>query len=173
MTRKLSSFYSDDHSGTKNEQVNCAFDNFTPWMGRALGALPVSWASRLTLPGAVFEATVSYQNGVVGELHIVEMQQDIPGHASPQFGLNHHFLVWSWSNGALRADTGFSGYSTYSRSTGQVSADGKLTSFSCCHQRWVMLDERATPTQLSDSLNFHVQCLTSWRRCKDDREILR
>jgi hypothetical protein len=65
----------------------------------------------------------------------------------------------------------FTGFSTFSGGTVHTGADGKLTVF-CCHERWIMPDKRATPIQLADSLNFQLYCLTSWRRCKNDRYVL-
>jgi hypothetical protein len=165
---------SEDHSGKKVEEVSYEFYNVAEWTGRALRVLPDSWAAHLTLPWTRFAVTVAYEGGVVSELDVVEMQQDIPGMPHPNSASTTVFSSRLGQRlGFVRSPSSdFIGFSTYSRSTGQVGANGRLNSFSCCHERWIMLDERATATQLADSLNFHLYCLTSWRPCKDDRDIL-
>jgi hypothetical protein len=164
----------EDHDGLATEQVTYTFINCAAWICRVLGMLPDSWVAHLTLPWTMFEVTVAYQNGVVSALRIAEMQQDIPGMPHPNAAtttvissrLGQHLSFMP------PPESDFTGYSTKSQSTGSVDEDGKWTGFSCCHERWVMLDERATSIQLADALNFQLHCLTSVRRCKDDRAIL-
>ena len=165
---------SEDHGGRKVEEVGYDFYNLAEWTVLALRALPDSWAAHLTLPWTRFAVTVVYDGGAVSELHVVETQQDIPGMLHPNSAST---TVFSSRLGQQLGfvplpPSDFTGFSSYSRSTGRVGEDGKLNSFSCCHERWIMLDERATATQLANSLNFHLYCLTSWRHCKDDRDIL-
>jgi hypothetical protein len=171
---RYETLYSEDHGGKKVEEVSYEFYNVAEWTGLALRAFPDSWAAHLTLPWTRFAVTVAYNGGVVSEIHVGEMQQDIPGMLHPNSAST---TVFSSRLGQQLGfvplpPSDFTGFSSYLSSTGQVGADGKPNSFSCCHQRWIMLDERATATQLANSLNFHLYCLTSWRRCKDDRDIL-
>jgi hypothetical protein len=101
-------------------------------MGRVMQALPIAWAARLTLPWTLFEVTVAYQNGVVEEVHIVKMQQDIQGMLHPNAASTT--VLSSRLGQQLRylpsLPSAFKGYSMNSRCTGQEGADGKLTCFS-------------------------------------------
>jgi hypothetical protein len=166
--------FGDNRRGQKIEEVNYEFSNVADWTARALRPLPTSWATGLTLPWTRFAVTIAYRDGVVSELHIVEMQEDIPGMLHPNSASTTIFSsrLGQQLGFIPQPSPGFTGYSSESRSAGQVGTNGELTSFSCCHERWITLDERATPKQLADSLNFQLHCLTSWRRCKDDRYIL-
>lgn len=117
----------------------------------------------------------SRERELLAEIHITEMQEDRPGYPHPNAA---SVSIRSTRRDPLpRSPFGlppadFNGYSVSSRSTGSVDQKGNWTSFSCCHARHINIDERATPAQLSQSLNFQLHCLTSFLRCKDDRQIL-
>ncbi|HEY6376426.1 MAG TPA: hypothetical protein VIX90_12970 [Edaphobacter sp.] len=154
--------------------MSYAFYNISEPASKVADVLPLALAQRLTLPWTAFKATVRYQDGLLSNVHILEMQEDIPGGPhpnsastsilSPRFGQQIHYMP--------PVPSGFNGYSVYTRNTSGVDANGNSTGFNCCYARFITLDERATPVQLADSLNFQLRCLTSWRRCKDDRQIL-
>lgn len=160
--------------GTQFQEVSYAFYNISEPASKVADVLPLALAQRLTLPWTAFKATVRYQDGLLSNVHILEMQEDIPGGPHPnsastsilstRFGQQIHYMP--------PVPSGFNGYSVYTRNTSGVDANGNSTGFNCCYARFITLDERATPVQLADSLNFQLRCLTSWRRCKDDRQIL-
>lgn len=145
--------------------------DWTNSLARLLASIPV----RITLPWTRFSVSLDFVDGLLAEIHISEMQEDQPGYPHPNAAT---VSVLSTRVGALpRSPYGplpadFNGYSEYSRSSGGLDQNGNLTSFRCCYERSINIDERATPAQLSQSLNFQLHCLTSFLRCKDDREIL-
>jgi hypothetical protein len=169
--------YEDSYAGHDRDrfhEVSYTLYNVNEWVLKVAHVLPISWAEHLALPWTMFRVAVRYQDGVLSELFIEEMQEDFSGGPHPnaasttilstRLGQQLRYLP------SIPSD--FNGYSVRSRSTGEVDANGNWTGFSCCHERFITLDERATPAQLADSLNFQLHCLTSWRRCRDDRQIL-
>jgi hypothetical protein len=193
---RLLSVIRELHPGTTTEtQARVAlmpFSAFSPRKGTVLSQLEYqifnspAWITslayhlrfipvRFTLPWTLFEARVDFMGGLVARIDIVEMQEDRPGFPHP----NSAFVsMLSNRTGQVArsplggAPASFNGYWEYSQTTGETDRDGNLTSFSCCHARFIQLDERATPVQRSKSLNFQLHCLTSFLRCKDDRQIL-
>jgi hypothetical protein len=169
----------EDGSGSQREQpissqLEYRFFNSTNWitsLAYHLRFIPIRW----TLPWTLFEVHVDFTGGLVAEVHIVEMQEDQPGFPHPN---SASVSMLSNRTGQIgRSPFGqppenFDGYREYSRSSGRTDRNGNLTSFSCCHARFIQLDERATPRQRSQSLNFQLHCLASFLRCKDDRQIL-
>jgi hypothetical protein len=115
----------------------------------------------------LFSVRIAFTEGLVSEIHLVEMQVDHSGYPHPNSA-----SVSIYSNRLRSSPADFNGYSEYSRSTGSVDSQGKWTGFECCHARFIKLDERATPAQLSASFNIQLHCMTSFVRCKDDRQIL-
>jgi hypothetical protein len=155
-------------------QVYYQFHNSTEWtnsLAYHLRFLPL----RITLPWTLFTMHLDFVDGFLAEIHITEMQQDQPGYPHPN---SASVSILSTRLGPLpRSPFGpppadFNGYSEHSQSTGGVDQKGNWTGFNCCHARFVEMDERATPAQLSQSLNFQLHCLTSYLRCRDDRQIL-
>jgi hypothetical protein len=132
-----------------NNEVDFAFENSPP------------------LPWTRFFSRIDFVDGLVAEIYLSEMQVDHPGYPHPN---GASVTIYSNRLHSLPAD--FSGYSEASHSTGGVDTRRNWTGFECCHERIVRLDERATPAQLSRSLNFQLHCLTSFLRCNDDRQIL-
>ena len=120
------------------------------------------------LPWTLFTVTIEFVNGQVARILAIEMQEDQPGYPHPN-AVN----VTNRSSILLPSRRpGFTGYSEYAQSTGSVDDQGRWTGFECCHDRFIELDERATSVQISKSLNFRLSCMTSFVRCKDDRQIL-
>ena len=119
------------------------------------------------LPWTRFSIYIDFLGGSVAEVHFTEMQVDHPGFPHPNSA-----SVTIYSNRLRPLPADFNGYSESSRTTGGVDPQGNWTGFICCHARSIKLDERATPAQLSRSLNFRLSCMTSFVRCKDDRQIL-
>ena len=155
-------------------EIDYQFYNGTDWtssLAYHLRFLPF----RITLPWTRFAVNLEFFDGFLAEIHISEMQEDQPGYPHPN---GASVSILSTRLGALpRSPYGplpgdFNGYSEYSRSTGGLDEKGHRTGFTCCYERSIKLDERATPAHLSDSLNFQLHCLTSFLRCKDDRQIL-
>jgi hypothetical protein len=130
---------------------------------------------RITLPWTMFTVSVEFVDGSLVDIRVTEMQEDQPGYPHPN---SASVSILSTRLGALPRSAfapppaDFNGYSEYSRSTGELDENQKWTSFTCCHARFITLDERATPEQFSQSMNFQLHCLTSFLRCKDDRQIL-
>lgn len=122
---------------------------------------------RFVLPWTLVTVNIEFVSGRVARIDVTEMQADHPGYPHPNSA-----SVSIFSSQLCPSPPGFNGYSEYSRSTGGVDERGSWTGFECCHARFVRLDERATHDQLSRSLNFRLSCMTSFIRCKDDRQIL-
>lgn len=118
-------------------------------------------------PWTLFSVDLKFKGGLLAEIDLGEMQEDHPRYPHPN---SAHVTIYSGRLASLPAH--FNGYSEYSRATGSVDAQGRWTDFVCCHARFIKLDERATPSQLSAALNFRLSCMTSFIRCKDDRQIL-
>jgi hypothetical protein len=130
---------------------------------------------RIKLPWTRFAVNLEFVDGFLAEIHLSEMQEDQPGYIHPNAA---SVSILSTRLGALPKSpygplpADFSGYSEHSQDTRGLDEKRNLTGFICCYQRFIKLDERATPAQLSKSLNFQLHCLTSFLRCKDDRQIL-
>jgi len=122
---------------------------------------------RFNFPRTFFTVNFKFLNGLVAQIDIVEMQVDHPGYPHPNSA-----SVSMYSNQLIQLPEDFSGYSEYSRNTGAADEKGNWTGFKCCYARFIRLDERATPEQVERSLNFNLSCMTSYVRCKDDRQIL-
>jgi hypothetical protein len=122
---------------------------------------------RFTLPWTLFTVNIEFIDGLVARMDVTEMQEDHPGYPH-----SNSVSVSIYSNRLCPLPADFNGYSEHSRSTGEIDSKGNWTGFECCHARFIKLDERATPAQLSRSLNFRLSCMTSFVRCKDDRQIL-
>ena len=166
--------YAESSAGAHSQEVSYSFYNMGQPGSIAGRVLPLAAALHVNLPWTLFEVAIRYQDGMLSEIHLVEMQEDFVGGPHPNSAsttiLSTRFGQQLGYVPSLNSD--FNGYSVYARSTGATDANGNWTGFSCCHARFVTLDERATPTQHTDSLNFQLHCLTSWRRCRDDRKIL-
>jgi hypothetical protein len=162
------------HQGILVRRIDYQFFNSTGWTGSLayhLRFLPF----RITLPWTMFEVSVEFEDGLLAEMHVIEMQEDQPGYPHPNSASvtvlpTRLDPLLTSLYGPLPTD--FNGYSEYSRTTGQLDENQKWTTFICCHARFITLDERATPDQFSRSMNFQLHCLTSVLRCKDDRQIL-
>ncbi len=155
-------------------QVYYHFYNSTEWTNSLAGHLRFL-PLRITLPWTLFTVQLDFVDGYLADMHLTEMQEDQPGYPHPNSAsvsiLSTRLGLLPRSPfGAPPAD--FKGYSEHSRSTGGIDQKGNWTGFSCCHARFIEVDERATPAQLSQSLNFQLHCLTSFLRCKDDRQLL-
>ena len=122
---------------------------------------------RIALPWTLVRVRIIFAGGLLAEIHVVEMQEDHLGYPHPNSA-----SVDIYSNRLHAFPPDFSGYSEHFQNTFGVDAEGRRTGFECCHVRFIELDERATPAQLSQSLNFRLHCMTSFLRCKDDRQIL-
>jgi hypothetical protein len=128
----------------------------------------VRWLpAKLRFPWTLFIVTVEFRSGLIARISISEMQAEHEGYPHPDSA-----TVYIYSGRLYSLPAGFNGFSEYTQSTGQVDSRGRWTDFKCCHARFVRLDERATPNQLSESLNFRLSCMTSFIHCKDDRQIL-
>lgn len=164
------------HPGTTTEgQARTALKPFTGYEPtvaeqggvRSVNEMEFAIANFPPFPSTLFSVRIAFVDGLVGEIHLVEMQVDHPGYPHPNAA-----SVTIDSNRLHPSPADFRGYSERPQSTGSVDGQGHWTSFECCHARFIKLDERATSTQLSQSLNFQLHCLTSFLRCKDDRQIL-
>jgi hypothetical protein len=161
-------------TGTVSNQLEYQFYNSPEWVNSLayhLRFIPI----RITLPWTMFEAHLDFIDGLVAGIHIVEMQEDQPGFPHPNsasVSLLSNRTEQIASSPWGQVPENFNGYWEYSRSTGQEAQNGKFTSFSCCHARFITLDERATANQRSQSQNFQLHCMTSFLRCNDDRQIL-
>jgi hypothetical protein len=121
----------------------------------------------IPVPLTLFTARFEFVDGLLAQIDLTEMQVDHPGYPHPNSA-----KVSIYSNQLRPLPADFNGYSEYSRTSGSVDTQGKWTGFECCHARFIKLDERVTPAQLSRSLNFRLSCMTSFVRCRDDRQIL-
>ena len=156
------------HDGIVVRRIDYQFFNLrTASIAYYLRFLPF----RTTLPWTMFEVSVKFVDGFLAEVHVIEMQEDQPGYPHPN-SASVSILSTRVRSPYDLPPADFNGYSEHSRSTFQLDENQKMTSFSCCHARFITLDERATPEQFSHSMNFQLRCLTSYLRCKDDRQIL-
>lgn len=164
-----------ERAGKPVSEIYYQFYNGTDWtssLAYHLRFLPF----RITLPWTRFAINLDFVDGFLAEIHISEMQEDQPGYVHPN-GVSVSILSTRLGEppgspfyGLPTAD--FNGYSEHPQDTRGLDEKGNWNGFICCHERFITLDERATPAQLSQSLNFQLHCLTSYLRCKDDREIL-
>jgi len=138
---------------SSNSVLEFQFANFLP------PPIPVPWT--------LFIAHFEFADGLLAQIHLTEMQVDHPGYPHPNSA-----SVSIYSNRLRSSPADFSGYSESSRTTGSADSQGKWTGFECCHARFIMLDERATPAQYSRSLDFRLSCMTSFVQCRGDRQIL-
>jgi hypothetical protein len=115
-----------------------------------------------------FSADFRFNNGYLSEINVVEMQEDHPGYPHP----NTATVRMISSKLAPPHSPDFAGYSEFSTSTGGLDQKGNLTDFTCCYRRRIEMDERATADQVAHALNFRLSCISSFVRCKNDREIL-
>ena len=130
-------------------------------------AVALSLENSPPFPWTRFSVQIDFVGGLISEINALEMQVDKPGYPHPNSA-----SVTEYSNRLHPLPPDFTGYSESSRTTGGVDTEGRWTGFICCHAREIRLDERATPAQLSRSLNFRLSCMTSFTHCKDDRQIL-
>lgn len=128
---------------------------------------------RFALPWTLFKVRVEFVNGMVALVNVTEMQEDHPGYPHP------NSASVRISSNRIRPPSAvfdppadFNGYRESSRHTSGVDSQDNRNGFECCHARFIWLDERATPDQLSRSLNFRLSCMTSFIRCKNDRQLL-
>lgn len=118
-------------------------------------------------PWTLFSVRIDFASGLVSRIHLFEMQVDHAGYPHPNSA-----SVIIYSDRFQPPPPDFGGYSDFSSSTRGVDSQGKWADFQCCHARSIKLDERATQTQLRGALNFRLSCMTSYVRCKNDRQIL-
>lgn len=169
---EISSISRSDESGVS--EVSYSIHNLAGWTAAVayhLRLLPF----RVTLPGTLFIMHLRFEGGVLSEMRLIEMQEDRAGSPHPNSASvtvisNRLKPARESVSGERLAD--FNGYSEYSQSTGGLGVSGRRMDSICCHTRFIQLDERATPAQFDRAFNFQLHCLTSIRRCKDDREIL-
>lgn len=164
------------HPGTTTEaQVRTALKPFAGYEleserqpnDRGFNGVDFAFENSPPLPWTRFSVHIDFVEGLVAEINLSEMQVDHRGYPHPN---GASVTIYSNRLHSLPAD--FSGYSEASHSTGSLDPQGNWTGFKCCYERFIRLDERATPAQLSQSLNFQLHCLTSFLPCKDDRQIL-
>ena len=157
-------------------QVSYQFYNLPDWAASAASHLK-HLPFRITPPWTLFEVDLDFVDGFLERIHAEEMQEDQPEFPHPN---SASVSLFSTRFGAepgpipIREDgyVDFNGYSDHTQNSGQVDHSGNLTSFSCCHARSIVMDERATQAQVSKSLNFQLHCMTSFLRCNDDRQLL-
>jgi hypothetical protein len=159
-----------EFQGRISHGISYQFYNSPEWSGQValfLEFLPL----RITLPWTLFSVHLDFVDGVLASIHIIEMQEDLPGAPHPN---SASVTILTNRLGTMPKSTpaDFSGFAEYSRRTHHLDLDGKMTKVNCCHARFITLDERATPSQRSQAVNFQLHCLTSYLPCKDDREIL-
>lgn len=156
------------------DRIDFIFYNRAEWtnaLRQRLTFLP----NRIWLPWTLITISVSFQQRLLSELHITEMQEDIPGMLHPNAAsvtIRSIRFAPPQRSPYGPTPTDFNGFSSQFQSTGQHDVNGKWTNFTCCYRRHILLDERATPAQHRDSLNFQLRCMTSYTKCKDDRAIL-
>ncbi len=166
----------EDPSPTVRNQLESGETSFTFYnvaepVSKLVNVLPASIAQNIVLPWTMFQVSLTYMDGKVSALHIVEMQQGFRGAPHPN-AVSTTMLSEYLSQNRYSVPVDFNGYSENARTTGVVDGRGGWTGVSCCHVRFITLDERASQAQRATAINFQLQCLTSWRRCKNDREIV-
>jgi len=149
----------------------------TPSWERVFGIIvPESWLPHLPIPRWTrFSADINYSDGLIAELFVDEMQEDDSGPHPDGSSVDIRSTRFedNENNGSFwgRLPQNFTGYSRHARNTRALDNTGNLTSVRCCDEEFITLDERATPDQLADSLNFQLSCLTSVFRCDVPRKI--
>lgn len=158
-------------SQLRSGETSFTFYNVAEPVARLVNLLPASFAQHVTLPWTMFQVSLTYRDDRVSALHIVEMQQGFPGAPHPS-AVSTTLLSQNLSQNRYSVPVDFNGYSENERTTGVLDEQGSKTGLSCCHVRVITLDERASEAQRANAVNFQLQCLSSWRRCKSDHEIV-
>jgi len=126
-----------------------------------------SFPFRILYTWTRFSVDMKYENGFLAEIRILEMQQDHLGYPHPNAA-----SVRIVASKLVRLSPDFTGYSEHPNYTFGVDGKGNPNGFVCCYIRRIEMDERATADQMAHALNFRLNCMSSFVRCKNDREIL-
>jgi len=138
------------------------FLNVPPWR---VGMLPLTF-----LRWTRFAVDITYRHGMVTQLTVGEMQEEHLGYPHPDAATVRIYSVHDEAGTKLLPDE-FNGYSLHLQETGGVDENGHWSGFKCCEQVFNQLDERATPEQRSQALNFNLSCFSSIRPCDEPRKI--
>jgi hypothetical protein len=154
-------------------QEGYLFWNGAEWFWKLASQFPASWAERVTLPWTIFSVDVRYRDGLLVGIDIDESQTDAVWMNRPTSAIAE--VLWSRAEDdrhVIPVPKGFGGYAMFSRSGVMVDQNGNSTGSECCRERFVILDERASAAQVAASENFQLRCMTSFRHCRSDRDIL-
>jgi len=145
--------------------------NCPEWIGKLSAHLPDSWNMHLPfLPWTLFAASVRYRDGLLAELDIREIQQAHPGDSYPYAALVH-ILSTHFEKEHGRLPDNFTGYSAFTVHSWEFDVNNKPVGSPRFGREYITLDERASPEQRSQSLNFQLHCLTSIHPCNEVRKI--
>jgi hypothetical protein len=169
---KLLELVREFHPGETSEtRVRAQVRPFAPYQvddGYYLFENSPRWLPRqMAFPWTLFMVHFGFDSGILAEIDVKEIQEDQPGYSDP-----NSVSVSIYSNRLHTAPDIFSGYSEIAQPTSRVNVQGRWVVLRCSDARSIRLDERATSAQRERSLNFQLSCMTSFVRCKDDRQIL-
>jgi len=145
--------------------------NCPKWTGKLSAHLPNSWNRHLLfLPWTLFTVSVRYRDGTLADLDIHEMQQENPGDPHP-YAASVRILSTRFEKEGSRPSDEFTGYSAFIVHSQQFGSNDKPVGRERFGREYITLDERASPEQRSQSLNFQLHCLTSIHPCNEVRKI--
>ena len=117
----------------------------------------------LMLDGAMFDASEEFKGGILSTLKVVEMNA-MPGSGRPCAALATIY-------GGQTADDASSGYLVRSQRL-EENMEGWSIAGPIVFREDVFVDERGTATQHRKALDFHPECFTAMRGCRDALHML-
>jgi hypothetical protein len=165
--------YEDRYSQTvaAGEKPTCAseyaFSNVPDWEGKLLGRFSVETnqaIQHVMLPWTRFSVDLKYRDGVLSSMRVEEGQQEHPDEVHP-VAASVEILSTRFEQIEPSAEPNdFSGFFAHHQNTQAYDGSHPVGS-PCCEEEFTVLDERATPQQRSQSLNFQLRCLDALKPC--------
>jgi hypothetical protein len=146
-------------------------DNYPKWVFDVAPHFPDRLNEHLWfLPYSAFSVTPHFENGSLTLLEFKELQEN-RGNAHP-YVARVKILSTSTESDSSDVDRDFTGYKYAPYEQAKLDNEGKQVGSSWIIREYVTLDERATPKQFDNALNFRLSCLTSLLGCHDARKLL-
>jgi len=165
--------YEDRYSqtGTAGEKATSAseyaFSNVPDWYGKLLGRFSVETGQAIQhvmLPWTRFSVDLKYRDGVLSLMRVEEGQQEHPGEVHP-VAASVEILSKRFEQVEPSAEPNdFSGFFVHHQNTQAYDGPNPVGP-PCCEEEFTVLDERATPQQRAQSLNFQLRCLDAIKPC--------
>ncbi len=160
---------------TSGEQTVSQYDfpYLAEWQNKILKSLPESWRQQLDRHHwTLFTVNVRYLQGFLAELHATEMQEVQPGEVHPCAASVSILSTRLEPRSTARFPDGFEGFSATTTNTQRVDQHGIPIGPEIDPRERIVLDERASPQQRAQALDFQLHCLTSIAPCNEVHKIL-